>query len=76
MNPSSFKFDFFFLCPELNSFPFFFLGGLGGGEDVFFTIVRQINFQEKDKRFYSFINVVDCTSLDLIPHSQRQNRSS
>ena len=28
------------------------LGGIGGGgEDVFFTIVRQIKFQEKDRDF-------------------------
>ena len=30
---------------------FFWGGGLGGGKDVFFTIVRQIKFQEKDKDF-------------------------
>ena len=31
----------------------FFWGGedWGGGKDVFFTIVRQIKFQEKDKDF-------------------------
>ena len=33
-------------------FAVFFLGGIGGGgKDVFFTIVRQIKFQEKDRDF-------------------------
>ena len=57
MNSSSFKFVILFFFQDLNGLDNFVLNeilfrfGGEGGKEVFFTIVRQIKFQENDRDF-------------------------